>query len=128
MAAASVKLIDDQEQAVTILGMALAEEELSPSAREMTRRQSGIVVTAVEWNSVAFLSGVRPGDVIVEADNRAVETLAELKQLMAGFLPWEPLYILFCSDSVWRLKVLFTEMHPRSRQRKGEVENQQTSG
>ena len=44
----------------------------------------GLVVSAVEQNSVAWVAGFRPGDIIYSVNRRRVQTAAELQASLRG--------------------------------------------
>ncbi len=65
----------------TVLGMALVA--ITPDVRMQTNLPAsvrGLLVTDMDLNSVAAGRGVKPGDVIVEANQQPVATVAALKE------------------------------------------------
>ncbi len=83
--------LDEAEQRVepaasrTDLGMTV--EEVSP---EQARRfnlnvEDGLVVVGVEGNSPAAEAGIRPGDLILEVDQRPVDSLADYQDRISDY-------------------------------------------
>ncbi len=44
----------------------------------------GVVVSAVEQNSAAWVAGFRPGDIIYAVNRRRIQTAAELQAALRG--------------------------------------------
>ncbi len=73
-----------KEGKIAALGLTLSE--LSGSLREkfsLAADAKGVVVTAVDQNSAAAEKGLHPGDVIVEVDQQAVASPAEVDKRVA---------------------------------------------
>jgi S1-C subfamily serine protease len=94
---------------MALLGMTLAEEEFPSSAGTRTGRTRGIVVREVEADSLARQVGIRPGDMVVEADNLSAGSLRELHRILASHPPLDPLYVLFLRHDRWQLKILYLD-------------------
>jgi S1-C subfamily serine protease len=74
------KLADDAPAAT--LGLSV-QPVTPPVARELgLKTQQGLLVRDVVEGSRAALAGIRPGDVIVEADRQPVRTVEELRANM----------------------------------------------
>ena len=66
------------------LGVAGQRRPLPPAAAQLTGRTSGIGVTEVVADSPAAAGGLRPGDVVVEADGHPTGDAGDLQRLMLG--------------------------------------------
>ena len=66
------------------LGIAGGPRPLPPRARKLFERRVGVEVVEVVSGSPADRAGVREGDLIVEVDSRAVESAADLQQMMVA--------------------------------------------
>jgi S1-C subfamily serine protease len=66
------------------LGIAGGPRPLPPRARKLFDRRVGVEVVEVVSGSPADRAGVREGDLIVEVDDRAVESAADLQRMMVA--------------------------------------------
>jgi S1-C subfamily serine protease len=66
------------------LGIAGGPRPLPPRARKLFERRVGVEVVEVVSGSPADRAGVREGDLIVEVDDRAVESAADLQRMMVA--------------------------------------------
>jgi serine protease Do len=73
------------EEARTDLGMVV--EEISPeiSRRYSLDRDEGLAVVRVESSSPAGEAGIRPGDLILEIDQKAVRNLSDYREMISGY-------------------------------------------
>ncbi|MGE5816380.1 MAG: Do family serine endopeptidase [Acidobacteriota bacterium] len=87
-----------EEKLETGLGL-----ELSPVTPELARRlrlpdgEGGAVVTRVERNSAASRAGVGPQDVILEVNQRPVNSMSDLRKALTGVQSGDTVFLL-----VWR--------------------------
>jgi serine protease Do len=87
-----------EEKLETGLGL-----DLVPVTPELARRlrlpdgEGGAVVTRVERNSAAFRAGIAPQDVILEVNQRPVNSMTDLRKALQGVQSGDTLFLL-----VWR--------------------------
>jgi len=69
----------------TDLGMSVKEVSPELSRRYSLDREEGLVVVRVASSSPAAEAGIRPGDVILEVDRRAVRDLADYEEMIGEY-------------------------------------------
>lgn len=69
----------------TDLGMRVEEINPEVARRFSISEKSGLVVVDVEGNSAAAEAGIRPGDVIVEIEQKEVETLEDYREIISEY-------------------------------------------
>ena len=62
----------------------------------------GVVVTEIERGADAARAGLRPGNVIIEADRRAVESVQQLRQIIGVLQPGETLLLYVITGTARR--------------------------
>lgn len=78
----------------TDLGMTV-EEITQDNARQFSLSlEEGLVVVRVHSDSPAAEAGIRPGDVIVEIDQKVVRTLSEYQEAVSGYAKGETILFL----------------------------------
>ena len=72
------EIVPKKEEPKTILGMSLIEiTDVQRQEMDLPSESSGLIVMEVEEESVAFDKGIRPGDIISDAGQKAVSTLGD---------------------------------------------------
>ena len=66
------------------IGVAGGSRPLPPRLAAEVGRQSAVEIVEVVDGSPAAAAGLRPGDLIVEADGEAIEDVGDLQRLMSG--------------------------------------------
>ena len=86
---------EPQRQSEDKLGLSL--QELTPDLAQQlgVSAGKGLVVTGAREGGPAAEAGLRKGDVIVEADRKAVETIKEFQGLVRGLKPGDGLLVLY---------------------------------
>jgi S1-C subfamily serine protease len=79
------------------IGIAGGPRPLPPRAASRWGRRSAVEVVEVVPDSPAERAGIRPGDLVVEVDGRAVEDAADLQRMMVAELIGRPV-----EATVWR--------------------------
>jgi serine protease Do len=78
----------------------LTVEAITPelgSELELPRNRGAAVVVAVERSSPAFNAGVSPGDVILEVNKQAVNSVSQVTKALQSAAPGTPVFLV-----VWR--------------------------
>jgi S1-C subfamily serine protease len=84
-------------------------QDLSPELREQFRLPAGaggVVVAGVEENSPAAKEGIRPGDLILQANREAIRSVQDLARIMAQLRRGANLLLLVQRDGNSRFVVL----------------------
>ena len=63
---------------------ALAGLSVEPVKSGQTAEGNGVAVTRVEPNSPADRAGIRPGDILVEANRKAIRSVEDFEQLASS--------------------------------------------
>jgi Do/DeqQ family serine protease len=86
----------------------LAVQDLTPDLRDQLRLKEGegIVVSGVEEAGPAARAGIRPGDVIAEANREPVRTVSDFARILTRLRPRENLLLLVRRDGSSRFAVL----------------------
>ena len=72
------EIVPKKEEPETILGMSLIEiTDVQRQEMDLPSESSGLIVMEVGEESVAFQKGIRPGDIISDAGQKAVSTLGD---------------------------------------------------
>jgi len=77
----------DREKIVATLSLkklGLELTQLSSSQKEEINVDDGVLVSGVERFSEAFDRGLRQGDVIIEADQKPIESISDIKKVLAA--------------------------------------------
>ncbi len=81
-------------EARTDLGMTVEENTPDHARRFNLPSDEGLVVVRVHPDSPAAEAGIRPGDMIVEIDQKVVRTLSEYKEAVSGYGKGETILFL----------------------------------
>jgi serine protease Do len=84
-------------------------QDLSPELREQFRLPAGaggVVVAGVEENSPAAKEGIRPGDLILQANREAIRSVQDLARILAQLRRGANLLLLVQRDGNSRFVVL----------------------
>jgi S1-C subfamily serine protease len=86
----------------------MAVQDLTPDLRDQLRLKEGegIVVSGVEEAGPAARAGIRPGDVIAEANREPVRTVSDFARILTRLRPRENLLLLVRRDGSSRFAVL----------------------
>jgi len=99
------ELSQSQQLAVAGSGrgkLGLSVEPLTPEVAHQlgVKDRTGVAVTGVQPGSPADVAGIQPGDVIVQVDRRPVNTLADLRQILAEQKTGKPtLFLIHRQDA-----------------------------
>ena len=96
----SARRQEPQEAERTTTGFGLTVEPITPeiaSELELPRNRGAAVVVAVERSSPAFNAGVSPGDVILEVNKQAVNSVSQVTKALQSAAPGTPVFLV-----VWR--------------------------
>jgi serine protease Do len=91
---------EPQEAERTTTGFGLTVEAITAEVArelELPRNRGGAVVVSVERNSPAFNAGVAPGDVILEVNKQAVNSVSQVTKALQSAAPGTPVFLI-----VWR--------------------------
>ncbi|RME61750.1 MAG: DegQ family serine endoprotease [Candidatus Dadabacteria bacterium] len=75
-----------QRQRASVLGkLGIIVKDLTPELREQlgARTKHGVVIEKVRPNSIAYLSGLRQGDVIISVNGKKIRNVGELKAALS---------------------------------------------
>jgi S1-C subfamily serine protease len=86
----------------------LAVQDLTPDLRDQLKLKEaeGIVVSGVEEAGPAARAGIRPGDVITEANREPVRTVSDFARILGRLRSGENLLLLVRRDGSSRFAVL----------------------
>jgi serine protease Do len=86
----------------------LAVQDLTPDLRDQLglKEAEGIVVSGVEEAGPAARAGIRPGDVIAEANREPVRSVSEFARILTRLRPGQNLLLLVRRDGSSRFAVL----------------------
>lgn len=81
-----------RDGSVTRAWVGLVSNPLTPELAQAAgaKTTSGVIVTGVLQDGPAGLVGIRPGDVITQIDNRAIQSVSDLMTTIAGLTPNVP--------------------------------------
>jgi serine protease Do len=91
----------EQAQEPTATGFGMEVGPITPEiARELElpRERGGAIVTDVDRNSPAFNAGVRPNDVILEVNQKAVSNVSQVQRELQGVGAGQPVFLLLWRD------------------------------
>ncbi|QXE92283.1 hypothetical protein KP001_07105 [Geomonas subterranea] len=92
---------DEGAGTLSFLGMTLTEIELDGEKREKHGKR-GVVALVVDRNQEAWLGGVRNGDLIAEVSSTRIGSIADLKRVLRGHDPHDPIFIFVLGERGWR--------------------------
>ena len=75
------------------LGMSVAQITKQLASDMDLSKNEGVVITAVEQNSVAAEAGLRKGDIILDIDRKPVKTIKEFSKTVSEFKAGETIFI-----------------------------------
>jgi serine protease Do len=65
---------------------------------ELPRNRGGALIVSVERNGAAFNAGLAPGDIILEVNRQAVNTVAQDTKALQSAVPGSPVFLLIWRD------------------------------
>lgn len=93
---------DDRRTSLNLLGMTLVDVALDDEPSRKLGSRHGVAVLLAERDSDAYLAGVRNGDLLAEVNNAKITRLDDLRRVLRGHDPHEPVLVFLWDGRGWR--------------------------